>query len=134
MIGATVTAMKPQAKKVAIQTAKVSHAWETLAPTAKFAGLTLAQFKNQVQPSLDTRDTVTSLRTQLTSTLDKRHDADKATMSLNELVVNAVKGDPNFGSDSDLYDAMGFVRKSKRRSGLTRNGNGAAPIPAAATN
>jgi len=37
------------------------------------------------------------------------------------LVVNAVKGDPNYGDDSDLYDAMGYTRRSERASGLTRN-------------
>jgi len=31
-----------------------------------------------------------------------------------------VAGDPNFGNDSPLYGAMGFVRKSNRASGLTR--------------
>lgn len=35
-------------------------------------------------------------------------------------VRNGVSGDPNFGDDSVLYGAMGFVRKSERRSGLTR--------------
>jgi uncharacterized protein YeeX (DUF496 family) len=31
-----------------------------------------------------------------------------------------VKGDPNHGEDSPLYDALGYVRKSARKSGLTR--------------
>jgi hypothetical protein len=35
-------------------------------------------------------------------------------------VVNGVKGDPAFGEDSDLYETMGYVRKSERKSGLTR--------------
>jgi hypothetical protein len=43
-------------------------------------------------------------------------------------VVNAVKGDPKFGDDSDLYDAMGYVRKSARQSGLSRKEN-ATPAP-----
>lgn len=36
------------------------------------------------------------------------------------LVVNSVKGTPGFGEDSPLYEAMGNVRKSERRSGLSR--------------
>lgn len=32
----------------------------------------------------------------------------------------AVAGDPNYGNDSPLYGAMGFVRKSEKKSGLTR--------------
>ena len=33
------------------------------------------------------------------------------------LVVNAVKGDPAFGENSDLYESMGYVRKSERKTG-----------------
>jgi hypothetical protein len=33
-----------------------------------------------------------------------------------QLVVNGVVSDPNYGPDSDLYESMGYVRKS----GLTR--------------
>lgn len=29
-------------------------------------------------------------------------------------------GDPAYGNDSPLYGAMGFVRKSEKKSGLTR--------------
>ena len=36
------------------------------------------------------------------------------------LVVNGVVGDPAYGDDSPLYGAMGFVRKSERKSGLTK--------------
>ena len=31
-----------------------------------------------------------------------------------------MKGDPEYGDDSDLYDAMGYTRKSERQSGLSR--------------
>ena len=41
-------------------------------------------------------------------------------MSQVQLVVNAVKGDPTAGEDSDLYEQMGYVRKSERASGLRR--------------
>ncbi len=33
---------------------------------------------------------------------------------------NNVVGDPNFGPDSALYEALGYVRKSDRKSGFTR--------------
>ena len=46
-------------------------------------------------------------------------------------VVNAVKSDPEEGKDSDLYEAMGYVRKSNRSSGLTRRRNGDAGASAA---
>ena len=36
------------------------------------------------------------------------------------LVVNAVKGDPEEGEDGRLYEALGYVRKSDRRAGPPR--------------
>jgi hypothetical protein len=117
---------------MATQIANIGRAWQELAADSKFAGYTVDQYNKAVQDSLDARDSIANLRTQLTSALARRHNADKEAARINDLVVNAVKGDPDHGNDSDLYDAMGFVRKSRRKSGLTRNGNGHAPSPAAA--
>ena len=35
-------------------------------------------------------------------------------------VGNGVRGSKDYGDDSPLYGAMGFIRKSDRASGLTR--------------
>ena len=48
-------------------------------------------------------------------------------------MINAVKSDPAEGEDSDLYEAMGYVRKSNRSSGLTRRRNGDAVAKAPKT-
>jgi hypothetical protein len=72
----------------------------------------LTQFKTKVQPSFDARTQISTLEDQLTSAQDKRDATDKTTVATNQPVVNAVKGDPNYGDDSDLYDAMGYVRRS----------------------
>jgi hypothetical protein len=98
----------------------VTKAWETLRPTKTFAGLTLAQFKAKVQPSLDARTSIATLEHQVTSALDKRDDADIASLDSIKLVVNAVKGDPAETANGDLYEAMGYVRDSERSSGLSR--------------
>jgi hypothetical protein len=121
-------------KRVTTQIARIGRAWQELAPNAKFAGYTVDQYNKAIQDSLDSRDTIAGLRTQLTSALARRFDADREASRINELVVNAVKGDPDYGSDSDLYDSMGFVRKSRRKSGLKRNGNGHTPTLAAVKN
>ena len=124
-----ITMSTKNAKKVAEQTANITRARTKLAPTGKFAGYTLAQYTAAVQDSGDARELIADLRTQLKAALDNRADADNQTRRINELVVNAVKGDPNYGSDSDLYDTMGFVRKSARKSGLTRGSKGNTPVP-----
>ena len=52
-----------------------------------------------------------------------RDTADTATMKMCEMIKNGVVADPAFGDDSALYEALGFIRKSNRRSGLTRKKN-----------
>jgi len=116
-------------KKLADNTAKIIAGWKNVAPAATFAGMTLDQFQTKVKPSVDARGKLADLREQITATEVVRDKADVLTNPTNQLVVNAVKGDPNYGEDSDLYAAMGYVRKSARKSGLTRKKKAA---PAAA--
>ena len=102
---------------------RVVSAWQTLAPTKSFGGMTLAQFKTAVQPSFDARATVAILEDQLLAAQNGRDNADKASLDKVQLVINGVIGDPAHGPDSDLYEAMGYIRKSERQTGLTRKGN-----------
>jgi hypothetical protein len=102
-------------------------AWETLAPTAKFGGMSLAEFKAAVQPSQTTREALATLEQQMTAAIDARDAADEVSLTKVQLVVNGVVGDPAFGEDSALYEAMGYVRKSERKSGLTRQGKDETP-------
>jgi len=95
-------------------------AWERLAPDASLAGMTLAEFKDKVKPSRDTRATLRNLGGELSAAQHARDDADLETNRVLPMVVNAVKGHPDYGEDSALYAAMGYVRKSERGSGLRR--------------
>ncbi len=99
---------------------KVIDAWTELAPAKSFGGMTLAEFKTKVKPSFDKRTAIKSLELQMTQLLDQRDDADKVSAPEQQKVVKGVVGDPDFGDDSDLYEAMGYTRKSERKSGLTR--------------
>ena len=125
--------MSTSLKKTNEKTTKIINAWSTLAPTATFSGMTLAQYKAKVQPTFDTRTTLDTLAAQTTSAQDARDTADTVTAQVNQLVVNAVKGDPAQGENSDLYETMGYVRKSARKTGLTRKNKAAARAVAAAT-
>ena len=110
---------------------KVVDAWTTIRPTKSFAGMTLEQFKAQVQPSLATRDQLTTLQGQTIDSRTQRRQSDVASMDLAQLVVNSVKGDPAEGENGSLYTAMGYVPKSARRSGLTRTGPTTPPVQTA---
>ena len=101
----------------------VLKAWEELAKDKTFGGMTLDDFTAKAKPSLDAREEIAKLEKQMTSLIDQRDDADVETNRLIQLVVKGVVGDPSFGEDSALYEAMGYVRKS----GLSR---GNTPPPA----
>jgi hypothetical protein len=116
-------------KKLADKTDKMITAWQEHAPAATFAGMTLAQYQTKVQPSVDVRTQIAATRRKLKDLQADRQTADTVTNPVNLLVVDAVKGDVNFGEDSDLYEGMGYVRKSARASGLTRKKT-AAPATA----
>jgi len=95
-------------------------AWEEHAGDSSFAGMTLAQFKTKVKASLDVRTKIASLRLQLEAAIKTRQEDDDASWEACAKVVNAVRGDVEFGEDSALYKALGYVPKSERKSGLAR--------------
>jgi hypothetical protein len=91
-------------------------AWETLAPTKSFGGMTLEQFKTIVKPSKDARIEIRTLDAQMTDAIKDRETADKATAEALELVVNGVRADKTVGgADGALYKEMGYIPKSERK-------------------
>jgi hypothetical protein len=115
-------------KNIELRLQTALNAWKTLRPDKSFAGLSLAQFEAKLKPCFDTRTTIATLENQLIAAQNQRDDADAAALATISLVVNAVKGDPAEGEDGELYEALGYVRKSERKSGLRR---GKAPATAA---
>lgn len=115
-------------KRVALKLQKVIDAWETLRPTKSFAGMSLDQFKTQVQPSLAARDQLVTVQSQAKDNRQLRQASDSTSLDLAQLVVNSVKGDPEEGESGGLYAAMGYVPKNQRRSGLTRKGSTPTPV------
>ena len=105
---------------------EVLSAWGELAPDAEFAGLTLAQFKAKVKPSLDARAEVTILETQLKATRQTRNLADGVSNEMALAVINGVRSTPGYGDNSALYRALGYIPKDQRRSGLVRP---STPVP-----
>jgi hypothetical protein len=102
---------------------RMINAWETLAPDKSFGGMTLAQFRAAAQPALDARQRIDDLEDQRTQAQADRDRADEDFLAKAQLVVAGVLADPTEGSNSALYDAMGYTRKSERKSGLTRKRN-----------
>jgi hypothetical protein len=110
---------------------RTQSAWATLRPQKTFAGMTLAQLQEKVAPSLAARAIIARLENELIAAQNQRDDADAASLEAIQFVVNAVKGDPEEGEDGELYEAMGYVRKSERKSGLSRKAKATETTPKA---
>ena len=104
--------------------------WEEHAADATFAGLTLAQFKAKVKPSLDARAGIETVERQLAGFRVDRNNAEVVSEEIATCVVNSVKGDLTFGENSALYASFGYIRKDDRKSGLVRPANNVVEAPA----
>ena len=105
----------------------ITAAWAEVASSAQFGGMTLAQFKAKVKPSLDYRTEIATLENQLTVARKNRDNADDPSNDACLAVVNGVRSHPDYGENSALYKAMGYVPKNERKSGLVRPSDAAQP-------
>ena len=99
---------------------RMINAWQTLAPTKTFGGITLEQFKLAAAPMLEARQAIAEHKARLKQEMAARDDADDIFNEKAKLVVAGVLGDPTEGPDSALYGAFGYTRESEQKSGLTR--------------
>ena len=99
---------------------KMNDAWKEGAASAEFMGVTQDQLNSNIT-SIETKEqTLDDMRAQV-KMLEEEISDDYA--GLDDTIVdvgNGVRGSKDYGDDSPLYGAMGFVRKSERASGLTR--------------
>ena len=119
----------PKSNELRMET--ILNAWENLASNKSFGGMTLEQAQALAAPAKAARELINDLEDQLTQALAARDNADAAFAAKAELIVNGVRADPTEGADSALIEAMGYTRKSERKSGLTRKkqGGGTPPNP-----
>ena len=111
------------------QLTTILNAWKNLATDKTFGGMAAAQFEAFIQPSMTVRAQLVENDNERTHLLNTREANDEVSLGKAELVVNGVIGDPNYGRDSSLYEAMGYTRKSERQSGLTRKKGSTPPSP-----
>ena len=109
---------------------QVSTAWQQHAPAASFAGMALDQFREKIGQSQTARNKVAQIEADLRGAIAARANADLVTRDTVALVVNSIKGNPDFGPNSELYRACGYVAYGERASGLTRRSTVPEPAPA----
>ena len=124
--------MRSSPKDIVIKIERMENAWEQLAPNKSFGGMTLAEFRTFTAPSKAARARLADLDAQTTEAQADRDGGDSVALVKAELVVNGVRADPTEGPDSPLYEAMGYTRKSERKSGLTRKAASGSSTPPAA--
>ena len=110
---------------------RMINAWEELAPTKSFGGMTLDQFKAEWGPALAARQRISDLDDQRTQAVADRESGDDRINGKAQQVVNGVLADPTEGPNSALYEAFGYTRQSERKSGLTRKGGSTKNNPPA---
>lgn len=118
--------MKTTPKVIGDQITNLISNWTTLAKDASLGGSTLPDFQALVQPSLDARNAIAGLESELKEQMQERDAADAKSHDEYQRIVNAIRADKKFGPNSGLYKALGYVPEEDRASGLHRKG---APAP-----
>jgi len=95
-------------------------AWKEQAPEAVFAGKPLGEFEAALAALQQSTEDLKIQDQARSAAVRTRNEKLDALTALTRNVVKGVQGHPEYGEDSPLYRAMGFVLFSERRSGLTR--------------
>ena len=98
----------------------MNDAWFEGAKDVEFNGTTQSQFDADIVAAAAADAAIDDLEAQLKLQREARDDMYAALDEKRSKVGQGVAGNPDFGNDSPLYGAMGFVRKSERKSGLTK--------------
>jgi hypothetical protein len=110
----------PKPKDIMEKFARILSAWQTLAPSKTFGGMTVQQFEEVCYPSKEMRGVIDVLQAQMTQAINNRDAADEVTAAKVQQAVAGVLADPTEGPDSALYEAFGYTRKSERKAGRPR--------------
>ncbi len=107
-------------KEVKEQSSRMNDAWVEAAKTVEFNGITQAEFAADIADAANDDAEIADIESSLNMKRDVRDGKYAAINAKRSNVGKGVAGSKDFGDDSPLYGAMGFVRKSDRASGLTR--------------
>ncbi len=104
------------------------NALKTLAPDKTFGGITVDQFETQIGKSSAARDNIQTHDNERKQEEANRDREDAVTLKYCNVIKHGVLADPEFGDDSALLEALGYTRRSDRKSGLTRRRNAAETV------
>lgn len=112
--------MSYKPKRTLAKLLKISTAWRKGAPDKRFGGFLFAEYEAKVERSLAARRQLAKIKMMEKEAIAEREAADADAMSAVAWIVAGVIGDPLEGPDGVLYAAMGYIRQSLYKTGLTR--------------
>lgn len=107
-------------KRIRERVAQINSAWAQGASHAVFNGISQSEFQTRVQTGIAIDQRIVDAEAQLIMMKDERDGIYTGLNSDSVKVRDGVEGHPDFGTDHPIIEAMGFVRTSERKSGLTR--------------
>lgn len=112
---------KVQVKRIKEKIITIQNAWNEGAPTVEeFRNTKKADFDADIAAAQAVEDEIADLKAQLKMKEDDRDNRYNKLEDDGIDIAEGVRGHKDFGRDSALYGAMGFVRQSEKKSGLTR--------------
>jgi hypothetical protein len=112
---------KVQVKRARAKVLQIQNAWNEGAPeVTEFRNTVKATFDADIAAAQAVDEEIANLKAQTKMKEDERDDRYAKLEADGVDIGKGVVGHKNYGDDSPLYGAMGFVRKSERKSGLTR--------------
>jgi hypothetical protein len=107
----------------------IRRAWKEQAPEALFAGKAVADLETSIEALQLANEEIAKLDTARLVALKLRDEKQAALARLSNIVVLGVQGHAEYGDDSPLLRAMGYIPASERKSGLTRRSTAAKTAP-----
>lgn len=102
---------------------RMSTAWAQGAPSVKFRGITQPGFQAEIQAVAAEEQELADMEAAVSMKRISIENRYKKLAEDSNNIREGVEGHEDFGPDHPIIEAMGFVRASDRKSGLTRKKN-----------
>lgn len=112
--------MPSRNRQIKERVTKMNNAWAQGAADVIFSGITQPGFEGDITAAAVEEQAIEEMEAQVKM---RKAALDTKYKKLNNDSVklrDGVEGHPDFGPDHPIIEAMGFVRASERKSGLTR--------------
>lgn len=114
-------------KKIKARVKQMADGWTQGAADVDFKGIKRTAFLADIKATDDEEQAIADMQAQLKI---RQAGLDMKYKKLNDdsiKIRDGVEGHEDFGNDHPIIEAMGFVRFSQRKSGLTRGGGSKTP-------